>query len=191
MGRDKLKRNLCFKPFYKEFVPTANEDPNTIILLHEEIEALYLMDNLGLYQADAAKKMGVSRPTFARIIKSAREKVSMALVSGAKIIIEDEKKEIKVCVVSSTKEKVEVAKPKGEFLFLYTLSKEKITFEVMDNPAFSEEKPAKILPLFLQQHHINFFVALEVGEGLRNALLAKGIFAKEQTNFTFNEFMQN
>ena len=91
MGRDKLKRNLQITPICKEFSSKKCNEKNTIYLLHEESEALYLMDNQGLYQAQAALKMGVSRATFARIIKSAREKVSMMLVTGAKLIIEDDK----------------------------------------------------------------------------------------------------
>ena len=47
------------------------------------MEALYLMDLLGLYQEAAAEKMEVSRPTFARIIKSARHKVALALAWGS------------------------------------------------------------------------------------------------------------
>jgi predicted DNA-binding protein (UPF0251 family) len=34
-------------------------------------------------------RLGVSRPTFTRIVKGAREKIANALVSGYKIEIED------------------------------------------------------------------------------------------------------
>jgi len=189
MGRDKLKRNLCFKPLYKEFIALQSDETNTITLLHEEIEALYLMDNLGLYQADAAQKMGVSRPTFARIIKSAREKVSMMLISGAKLVIEDEKKELRVAVASAEEEKLVIEKPSSSYIYIYTIDEDGFEVSIEKNPA-KEEKPAQLLPTFLQEKKVNFFVATKIGEGLKNALLAKGIFTKEQESFSIESFMQ-
>ena len=43
MARNKSKRDLKFKPKFKSFVP-IDKDAQTITLLHEEIEAIYLMD---------------------------------------------------------------------------------------------------------------------------------------------------
>ena len=48
----------------------------------DELEALRLADLEGLYQEEAAARMGVSRPTFARIVEAARRKVASALVRG-------------------------------------------------------------------------------------------------------------
>lgn len=48
----------------------------------DEFEAIRLADLEGLYQDDAAQRMGVSRPTFGRIVDSAHNKVADALVSG-------------------------------------------------------------------------------------------------------------
>lgn len=48
----------------------------------DEIEALRLADLEGLYQADAAAKMGVSRQTFGNIIARAHKKVASALLHG-------------------------------------------------------------------------------------------------------------
>jgi predicted DNA-binding protein (UPF0251 family) len=48
----------------------------------DELEALRLADLEGLYQDDAAARMGVSRPTFARVVEAARRKVAAALVQG-------------------------------------------------------------------------------------------------------------
>ena len=53
-----------------------------IALQLDELEALRLADMQNLYQIDAAKKMGVSRQTFANIINQARHKVASALVQG-------------------------------------------------------------------------------------------------------------
>jgi predicted DNA-binding protein (UPF0251 family)/DNA-directed RNA polymerase subunit RPC12/RpoP len=54
----------------------------------DELEALRLADLQGLYQEDAARQMRVSRPTFGRIIASARRKVAEALTSGHAIRIQ-------------------------------------------------------------------------------------------------------
>jgi predicted DNA-binding protein (UPF0251 family)/predicted Fe-Mo cluster-binding NifX family protein len=54
----------------------------------EEAEALKLKDWEGLEQAAGAARMGVSRPTFQRILTIARRKVAEALLTGKAIRIE-------------------------------------------------------------------------------------------------------
>jgi predicted DNA-binding protein (UPF0251 family) len=54
----------------------------------DELESLRLADLEGLYQEDAAARMGVSRPTLGRILESARRKVAEALVLGRALRIE-------------------------------------------------------------------------------------------------------
>ena len=46
------------------------------------LEALRLADLEGLYQEEAARRMGVSRATFARVLAGARRQVADALVNG-------------------------------------------------------------------------------------------------------------
>ncbi len=53
----------------------------------EELEALRLKDLEGLDQEECATRMGISRPTFQRILYAARAKVAEALVSGKAIRI--------------------------------------------------------------------------------------------------------
>jgi uncharacterized protein len=53
-----------------------------VALSVDEFEAIRLADLEGLYQDDAATQMGVSRPTFARIVEASRRKVAEALVHG-------------------------------------------------------------------------------------------------------------
>ena len=53
-----------------------------VALSVDELEALRLADLEGLYQDAAAARMGVSRPTFARIVEASRRKVAEALVHG-------------------------------------------------------------------------------------------------------------
>jgi predicted DNA-binding protein (UPF0251 family) len=54
----------------------------------EELEAIRLKDLLGLEQEECAEKMEVSRPTFQRILISAREKIADSLCGGKAIRIE-------------------------------------------------------------------------------------------------------
>ena len=55
----------------------------------DELEALRLADIEGLSQIEAAKLMGVSQPTFHRILKEARKKASMAVLGGKPVIVPD------------------------------------------------------------------------------------------------------
>ncbi|WP_243310626.1 DUF134 domain-containing protein [Fundidesulfovibrio agrisoli] len=52
------------------------------LLSPDEFEAIRLADHEGLYQEEAAARMGVSRQTFGRIVASGRSKVAEALVRG-------------------------------------------------------------------------------------------------------------
>lgn len=54
----------------------------------EEIEAVRLKDLEGLEQEEAAEKMNISRPTFQRVLASARQKIADALLNGKAIRIE-------------------------------------------------------------------------------------------------------
>ena len=191
MGRDKLKRNLQFKPLCRTFGAVECGSEDMIHLLHEEMEALYLMDNQGLYQADAAEQMGVSRPTFARIIKSAREKVSMMLITGANLVIEDEKEDLVVLVASMREDELLLGKPDAPFLMLYHINQQEIIGrEVMENPAFVEEKrPGQVLPRLCNDHKVNFFIATAVGTGLKSALLSKGVYSVSRKSLTSKDLL--
>ena len=81
--RGKFNHN-CFKPCG---MPRHNLDYE--ILSKDEIEAIRLADFEGLYQEDAAREMEVSRPTFSRILNSARKKIANALILGKAIEIQN------------------------------------------------------------------------------------------------------
>lgn len=53
-----------------------------VVIASDELEAMQLADGEGLYRAQAAEQMGVSRQTFDRIVRRARAKVAKALVGG-------------------------------------------------------------------------------------------------------------
>ncbi len=54
----------------------------------EEIESIRLKDLESLEQEECAQKMRISRPTFHRILESARKKLADALINGKAIQIE-------------------------------------------------------------------------------------------------------
>lgn len=91
MARPKKERKVKFKAQYKCFKPCDKDVNETlkIELKSEEIEALRLKHLEGLNQTEAGQKMKISQSTFQRIIKSAYEKVSNAIVNGNSLVIED------------------------------------------------------------------------------------------------------
>ena len=65
-----------------------------VVITVDELEAIRLADNNGLYQEEAAMRMNVSRPTFSRVLSSGRRKVAEALVQGKAMRIEGGKVEV-------------------------------------------------------------------------------------------------
>jgi predicted DNA-binding protein (UPF0251 family) len=63
-------------------------DLEEVRLSIEEAEALRLKDLEGLEQEQGAEKMNISRPTFQRVLASARKKMADALLNGKAIKIE-------------------------------------------------------------------------------------------------------
>jgi len=58
-----------------------------VTLTVDEFEAIRLTDLEGLYQADAAEKMNISRQTLGRVLESAHKKIADALVNGKALLI--------------------------------------------------------------------------------------------------------
>ena len=77
-------------PSISYFAPAdgPTEGIEEIVLFLEELEAIRLKDVEGLEQAECAQRMEVSRPTFQRILLSAREKTADSLIHGKAIRID-------------------------------------------------------------------------------------------------------
>jgi predicted DNA-binding protein (UPF0251 family) len=90
MARPPKSRKVSFLPNLTYFKPAGAplKDLEEESLRYEELEAIRLKDLQGLEQEACAERMGVSRPTFHRIITSARHKLARALVEGKAIRIE-------------------------------------------------------------------------------------------------------
>ena len=78
---DKIVNTIPLFVYYKPY-GVSLEKLDELILTLEEIETLNLKDRQDLDQKDAARKMGISRSTFQRILKSARKKVITAIIEG-------------------------------------------------------------------------------------------------------------
>jgi predicted DNA-binding protein (UPF0251 family) len=90
VGRQPLWRRVDFLPQVTYFKPAGIPlaQLQEVRLSVEEAEAIRLKDVEGLEQDACAQKMSVSRPTFARILLSARQKMADALLNGKAIRIE-------------------------------------------------------------------------------------------------------
>jgi predicted DNA-binding protein (UPF0251 family) len=90
MPRPRLCRRVGFQPNVTYFKPAGIRmvDLEESILTVDEFEAVRLKDLLGLEQETAAKKMGISQPTFHRLVLCARKKIADAIVNGKAIKIE-------------------------------------------------------------------------------------------------------
>lgn len=92
--RPKIKRHICAEKFAKCSLFKPNGIPATklikISIESDELEAVRLVDIEGLSQQDAAKRMQVSRQTFANILKKSRFNISNALINGHALVLPNE-----------------------------------------------------------------------------------------------------
>jgi predicted DNA-binding protein (UPF0251 family) len=89
MPRPQKCRRVAYMPGVTYFKPAGipMRSLEEIQLSMEEAEALRLKDLEGMEQEPASERMNVSRPTFQRILASARRKVADALLNGRAVRI--------------------------------------------------------------------------------------------------------
>ena len=89
-GRPPRCRRVGFMPQVTHFKPAGIplRALQEVHLSLEEAEAIRLKDLEGLEQKQCAEKMNISRPTFQRVLASARQKIADALLNGKAIRIE-------------------------------------------------------------------------------------------------------
>ena len=90
MGRPPKNKQVYAPPCFQSFKPAGipRSMLERISLGLGEFEAIRLADHEGLDHKDAAERMGISRPTFTRLIEKARQKVARALVQGQELFVE-------------------------------------------------------------------------------------------------------
>lgn len=178
MPREKLHRELNLELKSKYFGPKDIEPEDTIVLLHEEIEAIQLMSLLNMYQEDAAKQMNVSRTTFTRIIKNARKKIAMSLIYGYNIKIHEVKNDFYIAVCSSDKKELQSINYRQKYIFILHLQNYKVTTNiVLENPCYNSNiQPIDVLPKLLKENDINYFITDAIDTSFKNSLIEKGIY---------------
>ena len=90
MSRPQKNRIIKEPPVFSQFKPVGimGRIVETVVLSLDEYEAFRLSDHLGFSQEEASSEMEISRPTFTRLIETARKKVSEMIVNGKMLIIE-------------------------------------------------------------------------------------------------------
>jgi predicted DNA-binding protein (UPF0251 family) len=82
-GRRKKVRYIQKMPKTAQFSPRGNPGrPDEAELNIDHYEAIKLADHQGYNQTEGANAMGVSRPTFGRILREGRKIVADALANG-------------------------------------------------------------------------------------------------------------
>ena len=90
MVRPTKSRKLCFSPKVEYFKPRGVplRQLAEVVLKSDEIEALKLYELERLNQVAAAAQMGISQPTFARILDRVQHKLAIAVIYGQAIKLE-------------------------------------------------------------------------------------------------------
>ena len=90
MPRRTCKRRIGFQPKTVYFKPAGVplEEIREIVIGQDEVEAMRLKNLLGFPQEEAASRMGVSQPTFHRLINTAHQKITDAIINGKALRIE-------------------------------------------------------------------------------------------------------
>jgi len=79
--------------YFNEKYPRPDDSINLTV---SEFEAMRLKHHTKFNQVEAAEKMGISQPTFSRILEGAHEKVTKALMEGKTIKVFGGKFDFKV-----------------------------------------------------------------------------------------------
>ena len=90
MPRPQKNRLIKEPPVFTQFkaVGVPGRVMAKVVLSLDEYEALRLSDFEGMSQEEAADEMEISRPTFTRLIETARKKICEMLVNGRMLVID-------------------------------------------------------------------------------------------------------
>lgn len=145
-GRRKKVRFVQAMPKTRVFSPRGHAGrPDEVVLSIDEFEAVKLADHQGFNQSEGAIALGVSRPSFGRILREARQKLADAIVNGKIIKIDSgdvqvglkqrlipNKKDIKMAAENEESIKIKI---------LEHLSFERKYIDKSNNGAIRKKKP--------------------------------------------------
>lgn len=89
MPRPRGRRRIGLNPEITYFKPSGvpMRQLEEVNLTVDEFEAIRLKDLLGMSQKEAAVKMGISQPTFHRLVTDARKNLADGIINGKAIRI--------------------------------------------------------------------------------------------------------
>lgn len=90
MPRPTCRKRIGFQPKAVFFKPAGIPlgVVQEVVIGQDEVEAMRLKNLLGFPQEEAANQMGVSQPTFHRLINAAHQKITDAIINGKALRIE-------------------------------------------------------------------------------------------------------
>lgn len=183
-------RNITFKPTCRSYGPLKQPPTENMTMSEEELEALYLADFQGLYQEECARQLGVSRPTFAKIIKRARKKCAEMLMYAKGIELEQTRRSFVVAFPTNDRISIHPHFITAKFFALAKVDEGAIaSITYADNPVYLELQrncteivdddsakgmaAGRIIPPLLKKANILLVSAL--GEGMQRNLEGMGL----------------
>jgi predicted DNA-binding protein (UPF0251 family)/predicted Fe-Mo cluster-binding NifX family protein len=184
------KRNYSLKPTCFSFGPLTQKPKEMLLLSADELEAMVLADFKGLYQEECAAQLGVSRPTFAKLIKRARRKMAEMVMYGKGISLIGEKQSFTIVFPTNNRSEIHpwflTAK---QYAFAKIDNGAIVSIAYKDNPIYREllAKGAEIIdddsakglaagrmiPPLLKGADI--LVVRSIGEGIRRNIEGSGV----------------
>lgn len=147
----------------------------------DELEALRLADLQGLYQEAAARKMGISRQTFGRIIEAARKKTADVLIngkalriSGGHVHLKPQGEEKMMIAIPTKQDQIDDHFGHCDQYSLYTLANQQIqTVEYVNSLEGCGCKSN--MASLLAQKGVQLMIAGGIGQGAIQVLASQGI----------------
>ena len=184
------KRNYSIRPTCFSFGPLSQKPKEMLPLSADEFEAMVLADFKGLYQEECAKELGVSRPTFAKLIKRARKKMAEMVMYGKGISLIDEKQSFTIVFPTNNRSEIHpyfltakyyaFAKIENGSIVSIAYKENPIYLqlqvkgvEIVDDSTAAGLAAGRIIPPLLKGG--NILVVREIGEGIRRNIEGSGI----------------
>ena len=204
MGQNK-NRKITFKPTHFHFGPLDSKPINTLKLNDDELEALYLSDYKGLYQEECAKSLGVSRPTFIKILKSARRKTMEMYMFGKAIEVHKSNREFVLVFPTNDRISLHTYFITAKYFAFASIDNSKIvTISYKDNPIYLEliernidiiddesakgMAAGKLIPPLLEGASI--LVTQQLGEGMKRNVEGMGVNVKYVKEYNIDKIIK-
>lgn len=189
----KFSYKLRCKPKTLHVGPLDSNLNEEEILLHEELEAMYLTDVKNLYHEECAKIMGISRPTFSKYLKNGRRKCANLFLQQKSLKIKPKSQTSYIVFPSEDKKSLSSRFNSAKFFVIVSKNKkETLIDEIIENPIYkhlislgkvpNSDEMTKglgagrvIPPLFSKATMV---YALKIGEGMKRNLENLGIEIK-------------